>query len=163
MAVPAHLIISIGKRKFDSLLSDLRWLVSPDHTPFLMTAFGNLFLRDRMDGVYFLDLMSGEFTQVAASNGEFERLCDDREMRKKWFLSFLLIELRKLQGDLASGECYSCKIPLSLGGQLEPENFERVDLEVHYSVLGQVHQQTKNLPLGTRIEHVKIVSEKPRQ
>ncbi len=109
--------------------------MSPDFTPLLMTAFGDLFLRDHSDRIHFLDLMSGEFKQVADSQEDFERLCEDRERRRSWFLGLLLTGVRTLRGELAADECYSCKIPLSFGGQLEPDNFERSDLLVHYSIL----------------------------
>ncbi len=156
MAIPAHLTIQTDGLPFDSLLSGWRWLVSKDFTPVLMTAFGDLFLRDQSGRIHFLDLMCGEFTQVAQSSEEFERLCEAQGKRRSWFAGFLLIELRKLRGELAKGECYSCKTPLSLGGQLEADNFERGDLQVHYSILGQLHQQTKHLPPGTKIDSVKI-------
>jgi len=156
MAVPEHLTIKTGGLPFESLLSDWRWLVQPDFTPVLMTAFGDLFLRDEAGRIHFLDLMSGEFKPVAASQEEFDRLCDDREQRRSWFIGSLLMEVRKLRGGLAVGECYSCKTPLSLGGRLEADNFERTDLEVHYSILGQLHQQTRHLPPGTKIDSIKI-------
>ena len=117
-----------------------------------MTAFGDLFLRDQSGHIHFLDLMCGEFKQVAESQEEFDRLCEDREQRRNLFVSFLLTEVRKLRGELAAGECYSCKLPLSLGGQLEADNFERTDLRVHYSILGQLHQQARHLPPGTKID-----------
>lgn len=158
MAVPAHLIIKTDGLLFDSLLSDWRWLVQSSYTPVLMTAFGDLFLRDEAGHIHFLDLMAGDFKQVAISQEEFDRLCEDREQRRSWFIGFLLMELRKLHGNLAAGECYSCKIPLSLGGQLDADNFERIDLQTHYSVLGQLHQQTKHLPPGTKIDSIKIDS-----
>ena len=123
-----------------------------------MTAFGDLFLRDQSGRLHFLDLMSGEFKQVAESQEEFERLCEDRERRRSWFMGFLLTEVRKARGELVAGQCYSCKIPLSLGGQLEADNFERTDLQAHYSILGQLHRQTKHLPLGTKIGSIKIES-----
>ena len=43
-----------------------------------MTAFGDLFLRDEAGRVHFLDLMAGEFKQAAASQEEFERLCEEK-------------------------------------------------------------------------------------
>lgn len=156
MAVPAHLTIKTDGLSFDTLLSDWRWLVSPDFTPVLMAVFGDLFLRDQSGRIHFLDLMTGEFNQVAESQEEFDRLCEDRERRRSWFVSFLFTEVRKLRGDLSTNECYSCKKPLSLGGQLEPNNFERTDLQVHYSILGQLHQQTRNLRPGTKIDGIKI-------
>jgi len=158
MAVPAHLTIKTDGLPFDEMLSDWRWLVSPDFTPVLMTAFGDLFLRDKAGRVHFLDLMAGEFKPVAESQEEFDRLCDDRERRRSWFVGFLFTEVRKLRGELVTGKCYSCKIPLSLGGQLEPDNFEQTDLQVHYSIFGQLHQQTRHLPAGTKIDTIKIES-----
>jgi hypothetical protein len=156
MAVPAHLTIKTDGLPFDTLLSDWRWLVAPGFTPVLMTAFGDLFLRDQPGRIHFLNLMSGDFTQVAESQEEFDRLCEDRKQRRSWFIGFLLMELRKLRGELAAGECYSCKIPLSLGGRFKADNFERTDLRVHYSILGQLYQQTRHLPPATKIDSIKI-------
>jgi hypothetical protein len=156
MAVPAHLTIRTDGLPFDSLLSDWRWLVPPQFTPVLMTAFGDLFLRDQSGRIHFLDLMSGELKQVAESQEEFERLCEDKAQRRSWFIGFVLAEVRKVRGELAAGECYSCKTPLSLGGLLDADNFERTDLQVHYSILGQLHQQTRHLPSGTNLDSIKV-------
>src|SRR5438552_16325118 len=159
MAVPGHLTIKTDGLSFDSLLSDWRWLVRPSYTPVLMTAFGDLFLSDETDRVHFLDLMAGEFKQAATSQEEFERLCEEKEQRGCWFMGFFVIELRKLYGDLAAGECYGCKTPRSLGGELEADNFERTEIQTHYSVLGQLHRQTKHLLPGTKIHSIEIESE----
>jgi|SRR6266850_5452770 len=158
MAVPAHFTIKIESLALDSLLADWRWLVQPGFTPVLMTAFGDLFLRDEAGHVHFLDLMAGEFKQAAASQEEFERLCEEKEQRRNWFMGFFVMELRKLYGTLAVGECYGCKTPISLGGDLAADNFERTDIQTHYSVLGQLHRQTKHLPPGTQIDSIKIES-----
>jgi len=157
MAVPTHLTIKTDGLPFDSLLSDWRWLVQPSYRPILMTAFGNLFLCDEAGHVHFLDLMYGTLDQVAASQEEFDHLCEDKQQRRHWFIGFLLTQVRRQCGQLAAQECYSCKIPPSLGGQLESDNFERTDLQVHYSILGQLHQQTKHLPPGTKINNINIV------
>src|SRR5712672_964177 len=109
MPVPAHLTIQIEGLPFESLLADWRWLVSAKFTPILMTAFGDLFLRDG-GHVHFLDLMAGQFKQVAKSDEEFNTLCQDRERRRTWFLGFFNTEIRKALGELAAGECYGCKI-----------------------------------------------------
>ena len=156
MAIPPHLTIRTEGLRFDALLSDWRWLVGANYTPILMTAFGDLFLRDERGHVHFLDLMTGQFKQIAESEKQFNSLCEDRGRCRTWFVGFLLVEIRKTLGELSPGECYGCKIPLSLGGELTPENFERTDLQIHYSVLGQLHHQTHNLPLGTTINRVKI-------
>jgi hypothetical protein len=106
----------------------------------------------------FLEFDGRRFKQVAASQEEFDRLCAERDQRRSWFIGFLLMELRKLRGDLLPGQCYGCKTPLSLGGQLDADNFERIDLQTHYSVLGQLQRQTKHLSPGAKIHSIKIES-----
>jgi hypothetical protein len=158
MPVPAHLTAKFGDIPTEQLLRDWQWLLGGSYTPVLMTALGDLFLRDETGQVHFLDLMCGELKQAAASQEDFERLCNDREQARSWFVGYLVTELCGLYGELADGQCYSCKVPLSLGGRLEASNFERADIRVHYSILGQLHRQTRDLPPGTRIDEVRIES-----
>jgi hypothetical protein len=160
MSVPQHLTISIEGLSFDILLADWRWLVPENFNPILMTAFGNLFLHDGSDRIHLLNLMTGELKVVAASQYEFEEACESREQRQSWFLGFLLMELKSKHGPLQKNDCYSCKIPLSLGGQLEADNFEPVDLQTHYSILGQLHRQTNTLPPGAKIQKIKVTPPK---
>ena len=162
MSVPGHLTIPIDGQQFGILLADWRWLVSENFTPILMTAFGDLFLRDDSGRIHFLDLMAGEFKEVSASQDEFDRVCEDGEQRKTWFLGFLVTELKGKHGPLPLNKCYSCKVPLTLGGQIAADNFEPADLAVHYSILAQLHQQTKNMPAGTKIQNVKTESSEAR-
>jgi hypothetical protein len=156
MAIPRHLIIPVEGLAFEALLADWRWLVGTNFAPIMMTAFGDLFLRDEADHIHFLDIMAGQFKQVAESESQFNNLLEDREHRRTWFIGFLLTEIRKTLGELAIGECYGCKKPLSLGGELAFENFERTDLQTYYSVMGQTFKQTHNLPLGTKVSKITI-------
>lgn len=156
MGVPTHLTIAVEGLSFDKLLGDWRWLVPEKYTPVMMTAFGDLFLRDEFGRIHLLDLMAGELNIVASSERLFEQYCEDREKRRAWFLGFLVPELRRVRGALLDGECYSCKKPLSLGGEVTADNFEKEEIFTHYSVLGQLHQQTRDLPPGTRINIVRV-------
>jgi hypothetical protein len=157
MAVPAHLLAKTDGVDLNPLLSDWRWLVPENLNPTVTTAFGDLFLCDEAGKVHFLDTLYGELKQTANSQAEFEQLCEDRDFRRKYFQSFFVMEVRKMHGELEAGECYSCDVPPTLGGQLEPEEFERTDLATHFSILGQLHQQTKHLPAGTKIDKINIV------
>ena len=140
----------------EALLSDWRWLVSGKFEPVLMNVFRDAFMADSAGRLHFLDLMSGGFKVVAKSREEFDLLCEDGEHRLSWFIPHLAMELRKVHGDLAPGKCFSCKIPLALGGQLEVGNFEPADIQVHYSILGQLYQQIQHMPAGTRIRDIHI-------
>ena len=154
MPLPSHLTADMGNISPEALLSDWRWLVGTGYEPVAMTALGDLFLQDAAGRVHFLDLMCAEFKEVASCREEFDAFCEDRGRRQSWCTGFLVMELRKVLGQLSAGECYGCKVPLSLGGQLDPDNFRRVDILTHYSVLGQLQQQTKKLPVGARIDSI---------
>ena len=159
MPIPAHLLANTDGIDVNALLSDWRWLVPENLKPTVTTAFGDVFLCDEAGKVHFLDTLYGELKQAASSQTEFEQLCEDRDFRRKYFQSFFVMEMRKMHGELQVGECYSCDVPPTLGAELEPEEFERTNLDVHLSILGQVHRQTKHLPAGTRIDKVNIISE----
>jgi hypothetical protein len=157
MPIPAHLLAKTDGIDVNSLLSDWRWLVAANLEPTITTAFEDVFLSDEAGKVHFLDATYGELKQVADSHAEFEQLCEDRDFRRKYFQSLFVMEMRKMHGDLEAGECYSCDIPPTLGGQLAAEEYDRTDLETHFSILGQLHHQTKHLPAGAKIDRINIV------
>jgi hypothetical protein len=159
MPAPAHLLAKTNGVDLQSLLSDWRWLVPENLKPTVITALGDLFLCDEAGKVHFLDTLYGELKQAANSQAEFEQFCEDRDFRRKYFQSFFVMEMRKIHGELEMGQCYSCDIPPTLGGQLHSEEFERTNLATHFSVLGQLHRQTKQLPAGTKIDRINRVSE----
>jgi hypothetical protein len=57
---------------------------------------------------------------------------------------------------LAHGACVGYKVPLFLGGQDTVDNLEVIDLEVYWSVCGQLRQGTKRLPSGGSIRQISI-------
>jgi hypothetical protein len=146
MPAPCHLTADLQALEPNELLADWRWLVREENTPILATAFGDLFLRDSEGRIHFLDLLCGELKLVAETEAGFSESCGKIEWREQYFVGHLIMELRKLHGPLPSGKCFSCKVPLFLGGKLEPENFRICDLLVHASVLGQLAEQSQALP-----------------
>jgi hypothetical protein len=48
-------------------------------------------------------------------------------------------------------------VPSVLGGSFESANVEVVSAMVHFSIMGQLHEQTRHLPPGTKISQFKIV------
>ena len=57
---------------------------------------------------------------------------------------------------LAEGQIYSYKTPPVLGGEYSTDNLEPTGIAVHFSVLGQIHRQVKDLPPGTKIDRIVI-------
>ena len=51
---------------------------------------------------------------------------------------------------------FSFKHPPALGGTAAVDNLEPTDLEVHFSLTGQLHRQIAELPEGTPIERIRL-------
>lgn len=138
----------------DELLSDWRWLVDDSFSPVVITAMGDLFLRDAEGQIHWLDTMEGKLTRVAASAANFKKLMQQPEHAQEWFMPQLVGDLMTLGICLDEGEVYSCEHPLALGGELVPENIEPCDIYMHMSLQGQIHEQIKDLPPGTEISGI---------
>ena len=152
---------NFGNVPLEELLSDWRWLIDDAYSPLLMTAFGDLFLKSETGGVYFLDLVSGEFNRVAATVNEFETLLRNPEKVEEWLMPDLVMSLREQGMTLEDRECYGYKIPPVLGGEISVENVEPSDLAVYFSILGQIHHQVHDLPPGTPITGFTVDGEEP--
>lgn len=151
-----ELTVNFEKHGADDLLRDWRWLLGDSMQLLIVSALGDMFLEDAEGHVHWLDTGSGQLEQVSGSAEEFKRLMQQRENADQWFVPQLVGDLMASGMRLAPGQCYSYKKPPVLGGEIEPENFEPTDLSVHFSILGQIHRQVKDLPPGTKISDIKI-------
>ena len=143
------------------LLSYWRWLLEKDYHPIVMTAFGDWFLADQDGSVHFLDLVAGSLSKVAESGDEFKRVMGQPENLDQWFMAEVVQSL--LDAGIVPGknQCYGYKIPPVLGGKIEVANIEPTDIAVHQGLLSQIHEQTRHLPTGTKINKVLIDGEEP--
>ncbi len=139
------------------LLEDWRWLLGRARQPILLTAAGDAFVQDEADGsILLLDVAAGELFRVADDPAGFRALLADREFVLNHFAVEMVADLREAGVVLGPGEIYSFRHPPVLGGEYSMENVEPTDIEVHFSMAGQIHQQTRNLPPGTVIGRVNI-------
>ena len=140
-----------------ALVSDWSWLIGKSKLPILLLASGDAFVQDAKAGsVHFLDVGAGTLSQVTPSFEKFKHLLSDRDFVLKYFAVDMIADLRQSGCTLAPGQIYSFKIPPILGGAYALENVEPTDIEVHYSVAGQVHEQVSNLPEGAAISGISI-------
>jgi hypothetical protein len=72
-------------------------------------------------------------TEAATSAEEFKQLMVRPENANEWFAPQLIGDLLAQGKQLGPGECFGYKLPLVLGGEVEPENFEPIDLQVALS------------------------------
>jgi hypothetical protein len=139
------LTVNISHLKKERLLSDWQWLLPPSLSPILITAVGNAFMQDKFSGtISLLDVGSADILSIAGSMTQFSALIQQRQ----FVLSFFNVSL--------FGMLYGFKKLPALGGNHEPSNFQPTDIEVHFSLCGQLQGKIKNLPPGTPIGAVSI-------
>jgi hypothetical protein len=140
----------------DGLLSEWRWLVDDSFEPVLISALGDLFLRHSDGRIFWLSSGWGQLTEVANSAEEFKQLMVQRENAEEWFVPGLVGDILAAGKRLGPGQCFGYNVPPVLGGEIEPDNFEPTDLQVHFGILGQIQRQVKDLPPSTPISEIKI-------
>jgi hypothetical protein len=151
-----ELTVSPDGLDLDGLLTEWRWLANEWFQPVVITALGDLFLRHDDGRIFWLEAGWGRLTEVAASAEEFKRLMVQPENANEWFALQLVGNLLTSGIRLGPGECFGYKVPPVLGGEVNLNNFEPTDLQVHFGILGQIHRQVKDLPHGTPIGEIKI-------
>lgn len=128
------------------------WLIFDQKNILLITIFGDLFLVGQQDEINWLDTGAGSLTKVANSVDEFQNLLKNKDNFENWFLSKLYLDLLQAGKILKQNEVYSYKILPVLGGQYDVNNIEMIDISVHFALSGQINQQIKDLPDGTKVK-----------
>ena len=139
-----------------ALLADWNWLLKGTFRVFAGSKFGDWFLERPGGTVDFLDAIEGTLRQVAPNVDEFRRLINTREKQEAWLLSHLVLACHGKGMVPGPRQCYGFKLPPVLGGGIELENIELLDLQLCVSLAGQIHRQSVGLPEGTRITGFRI-------
>ncbi len=146
-----ELTVAFAEDAADDFLSEWRWLVGDSVQLMLISSLGDMFLADKAGHVHWLDAGTGQLTEVAGSFDEFQQLRREPENAEEWFVPLLVGDIIESGARLAPGECFGYKLAPIVGGQMEPCNFQPTNLSVHFSILGQLNRQAKDLPEGTSI------------
>jgi hypothetical protein len=138
----------------EEALEAWRWLVPQPVKPLFVTALGDLFLAGESGAVFLLDTIDGKCEEVAASVQEWEGKLREPRLLEEWFMPAFVSELREAGVQLPPGHCYSATHSIVLGGSFAVENWQPTHWRPHFWVLGQIHQQVKDLPPGTKITKI---------
>jgi hypothetical protein len=122
----------------------------------MVSTLGDAFLEDEAGAIHWLDTGGAQLTRIADDAADFDRLRVVADNADTWFAPQLVGDLLDGGSGLGAGQCFSYRIPLTLGGQFAPENFEPCSLRVHFDALGKIQHQIKDLPDGTPITSVKL-------
>ena len=138
------------------ILQNWKWLLKADYEVFKISTFGDLFLSNKKGEIFILQTDFANLKQIALNSQEFYNSCHKQGNLQDWFMIDLVSYMKQSNVALKSGHVFSYKKPPVLGGNYEPENFEQTLIEVHFSLLGQLHEKVKDLPDGTPIGEIKF-------
>lgn len=155
--VPDLLVVALSPKAKESILDEWTWLVGKEKLPLLVTACGDVFIEDLLEGtIQFLNVSAPELSLVAETKQKFEMLLAEPSFVEAYMYSERVEMLRGEGLFLKKGQLYSFSTPLSLGGQITAENIDITDVEVHFSIAGQIECQIADIPVGAPISGIKI-------
>ena len=108
-----------------------------------------------------LNTVDGDLRTIANSRGEFELNATNPDHQNDWFMSEMVYLLREQGVRLNKNECYGYKIAPLLGGGFDSQNIQPFLVNVHQCIHGQLHEQTKGFPPGSRIEGFRVDGDQP--
>jgi hypothetical protein len=134
------------------ILERWTWLIGPSKFPILLTSVGDAFVKDVNDGsIHWLAVGTAELRPIASDLEEFRSLLTDEAFVLDYFAVEAVLALVQAGLVLGPGEIYSLKVPAVLGGKYALDNVAPTNILVHFSLTGQIHEQVKDLPPGTKI------------
>jgi hypothetical protein len=151
-----ELVVNLTGVPSHDLMVHWRWLVPPSLSLRMVSTLGDAFLEDPEGAIHWLDTGGADLVKVAESPDHFHNLRQQTALANRWFSPQLVGDLLSGGHSLEPGQCFSCKIPLTLGGKLHPDNFSPCDLPAHFRALGLIQAQIRDFPVGTRFTSVRI-------
>jgi hypothetical protein len=151
------LLIRTDRPDTPEMLGYWAWLVGADMHPLVLSKFGDWFLADPEGRVHWLELIGGTFSRVAESVEEFERLMEQPENLRRWFLPgwcYALYDSGQVPGE---GQCFGFKIPPKLGAPVDLSNVEVAHLNAYQFWMSRIHQ----IPPGTVVDAITVNGKLP--
>jgi len=145
----------IEKIDVDDILSCWQWLLADMKVVITISVLGDLFLLGQDQAIYWLQTDSGDLTKVADNLQQYQNYLSDDEKLDNWFLPLLVEKLIVAGKTLKENEVYSYKKIPVIGGEYSVDNIEPTDMSVHFAFSGQICEQIKDLPDGTKV-NIKI-------
>ena len=148
---------SLGSVSPAAILADWQWAFEGLWSLLAVTKMGDGFVVDSLGRVKFLDTLEGQAREAASTIEDFRALLERGTHDDDWFLPGFVDSMERQGQILEPGQCYSFKVPPVLGGPTEVSNLQVISTLVHFSMAGQLHEQVRRMPQGTRISGFELI------
>jgi hypothetical protein len=110
--------------------------------------------RDEDPAVLLFEPGTGEVLEICA---HFSMFHDGEliEFKNEALASHFFAQWRAAAGaSVGFSECVGYRVPLFLGGKDQVDNLEIIDLDVYWTIVGQLRTGSRKLPKGTTIRRI---------
>jgi hypothetical protein len=143
-------LLPVERNDWPELLREWRVIVPEGSTPWVLSRFGELFLREPDGRIGMLQVSGFRYEIVAQHKLDFQEWLENPDKMSEWFLAPLVDRLVALGKSLTDGRCYSFITPLGMGGTLSQENVMVIPIQEHFGLWGEVFRQVNDLPEGSQ-------------
>ncbi len=116
-----------------------------------INAFGNVLVRDSTSRIWRVCPEDLYCRVVAEDESELRQLLNDDSFLEDWEMNALVHAAREKLGPLGEGRRYCLKVPGAIGGAYDAENIATAPIENIISLSGDIANQIKDLPEGSKI------------
>ena len=141
---------SFSAVQFTRALESWAWAGVPGKQPLFTSPFGDVFLQ-APDGFWFLDLLEGALTRPWPDADALRTDLNTAAGRDRYLMAGLAMAAEGRGIVPSDDQVLGFKVVPILGGAIAVENIEVIDFVVSLNLAGQLHQQVRDMPPGTRI------------
>jgi hypothetical protein len=143
--------LQVDHLDIERLLANWRRLCPSKTTLLARNVFGDLFLQDETGTIYRLNTDGGSLSKVADSATEFLQMAQTQEKRQEWFMENDARAYAKKGFAPNSLQCIGFAIPAVFAEGGRHTKPYLIDIYEHLAFLGDLHQQMKDMPDGTKV------------
>jgi len=141
--------------KYAKATESRAWLDLAGKKPVFASASGDIFFS-AADGFWWLDTLEGTLTRPWRTAEELRADLNTADSQDIYLLSTLAAEAERAGLTPGQDQVYDFKITPALGGPIEVGNIGVIDFVAGVNIAGQLHDELRGLPPGTRITQVTI-------
>jgi hypothetical protein len=142
---------AFNQKQYAEVLEAWQWLGVEGRTPLGTTLFGDIFLRGA-DGCSFLDVIQGTHEVLWADEDALQADLQTDDGRDRILLAPLVEAAEQRGMRLRPAEVYDFTVAPVIGGRVELGNIQPTDFVVAVDMAGQIHEQLRDVPVGTPIK-----------
>lgn len=146
---------TFAAEQFARGLESWQWLDLRGKTPRFASLFGDVFLEDE-SGWWFLDRLEGSIDRAWDSREALTEVLSTDQGQDQYLLGGLAIAAQANGLVLGAEEIYDFMPPPILGGQTVLDNITTGGFVITLDISGQLHEQVRRLPPGTRLSKITI-------